>query len=414
MKKIFSFIAAAMFCFAANATDYYFAGDANGWSNNNASFKFVEVDGVLTVNIPDLYGSFKITEDGNWHPQHGGVGGEGVVVYPLKFNVPYSLGGEADDGEASNLPVDLTGDYRYKDAKLTLTFGEGSQLVLTLVAGTLYDHSTVGPTYQLVGACTNNWSTADAIQFEDKDGVLTATVEDLNGTFKVIQDRAWTNQWATNWENGGGLELGKPYTMGGKGDAGTEGDPKNLALANPFGGYKNAVLTLTVGEKMILTLVSGEFYVVKNDWFLPGEALGWECKDAQKFAPVAGKENTYEYLAAEFKGEFKVVYGNWGVEFGRNADEDKWEINKPYTMKYPAFGNGNFGPADAEAVYTDITITIVVDYEKAEVNIVLADENYTGVETLKTDRQALKRIVDGQLIIEKNGIRYNVLGTEIK
>ena len=66
---------------ALNATDYFFAGAANGWSNNNDSWKFVEVNGVLTLEVADLYGEFKIAENGNWHPQHGAAAaGEGVAL----------------------------------------------------------------------------------------------------------------------------------------------------------------------------------------------------------------------------------------------------------------------------------------------------------------------------------------------
>ena len=408
MKKIFSFLAVAMLALTAYATDYYLVGTAPGWNQDRESNKFVDVNGVLTYTIADLYGDIKVTVDGQWHPQYGAVL-DGDNAAPLKFNTPYVLGGEGSDGEAINLPIELEENYRYKDAKLTLKV-EGDKLTLTLVEGTLYDHSAVGPTYQLVGACTDNWSLVAAIQFEDVNGVLTANVPDLNGTFKIVQDRSWDNQWATKWGTKDGLKLNEPYEMGAKGAEGTSGDPANLALANPFGGYKNAVLTLSVGEKMVLTLTAGEFYISQNDWFIPGSKLGWDCKDAQKFTPVAGKQNTYEYLAPEFGQDFKVVYGNWAVEFGANNTDDKWEINKSYTMTYPCAGN--FYPASKE-IYQDVTITIVVDYEKAEVQFI-AETEATGVEDIKTQTQAVKRIENGQLIILKNGIRYNVLGAEIK
>ena len=403
MKKIFSFIAAAMFCLAANATDYYLVGTAPGWNASNDTYKFVEVDGVLTVSVADLYGDVKVTENGAWHPQYGA----NAAGDKLKFNTPYVLqkcnGTETQpEADAPNLTLDLEGDYRYKNAKLTLQIS-GDQLTLTIVEGTLYDHSAVPATYQLVGACTNNWSTADAIEFEDKDGVLTASVADLNGTFKIIQDRAWTNQWGSN---GNGVLVGEAYNLVKVTDGG------NISLANPFGGYKNAVLTLTVGEQMVLTLVSGEFYKAENDWFIPGGRTtpDWKCNDDSKFSAVSGKENTYEYLAAEFKGEFKVVYGEWAVEFGANVAGDAAQPNVPYVMTYPCAGN--LKVAD-DAVLTDVTITITVDYEKAEVTLLLATEA-TAVDNVKADVKAVKRIENGQLVILKNGVRYNVLGAEIK
>ena len=120
--------------------------------------------------------------------------------------------------------------------------------------------------------------------------------------------------------------------------------------------------------------------------------------------------STFERLEAEFGGEFKVVYGNWGVEFGANAAGDAAQPNVPYVMTYPCAGN--LKVAD-DAVLEDVTITITVDYEKAEVTLLLATET-TGVEDVKTAATAVKRIENGQLVILKNGIRYNVLGAQMK
>lgn len=404
MKKFFSLVAAMAMCFAAYATDYYMAGEAVGW--NPTAAQFVDVDGVLTLEVADFYGDFKITE-GAWHPQYGAA--VGVTTDSIKLNTPYVLT-KCDDSEGEkdieNVHTALPQDYRYKDAKFTLTVGEGGVLTLTLVAGTPYDHSVVPATYQIVGAF-NGWNAGEAPSFVDVNGVLTVTVPDLSGTFKIIQDNAWTNQWATNWENGGGLELGKPYNLGAKGDQ----EPSNLAFANPFAGYKNAVLTLVPGETFVLTLVSGEFYAVENDWFLPGEKLGWTCGDAQKFSPVEGQENTFEFLAAEFSGEFKVVYGNWAVEFGANVEGDTWEINKEYVMTYPCAGN--LKPASTD-VYTDVTITIVADYEKQQVKLLLSKEDGSGVDNIMADKKVFKTIENGQIVIYKNGTKYNVLGSVVE
>ena len=47
--KLISLFITLMAAMAINATDYYFAGEANGWSNNNADWKFVDVNGVLPL-----------------------------------------------------------------------------------------------------------------------------------------------------------------------------------------------------------------------------------------------------------------------------------------------------------------------------------------------------------------------------
>ena len=45
MKKIFSLFLAMTAMVAVHATDYYLAGEASGWSNNNESFKFFDSHG---------------------------------------------------------------------------------------------------------------------------------------------------------------------------------------------------------------------------------------------------------------------------------------------------------------------------------------------------------------------------------
>lgn len=407
MKKLFTFAMALMAAMAINATDYYFAGAALGWSPNNEAAKFVDVNGVLTLEVADLYGEFKITE-GTWHPQHGAAAqGEGVAL-----NGSYTLvkcddsQGEADAPANASILFPSEGDWRYKDAKLTLDATNPDALVISLVAGTLYDHSVAPKTYQIVGAF-NEWKADEAPSFEDVDGVLTVTLENLSGTFKIIEDHAWTNQWATNWETGAGLVLGEPYVLGAKiGDD----EPDNLALANPFGGYKNAVLTLDIiGENFVLTLVSGEFELVENDWYIPGSWQEWKCNDVAKMSPVAGQENTYELLLAEFSGEFKVVYGQWAVEFGAaKGSEETWTVNTPLELSNPC---GNMVPADPTAVYEDVTLTLVVDYENVSATLTIGVEgDAEGVEHVILPLKSIKRIDNGQLVIENNGVRYNATG----
>ena len=415
MKKIFSLFLAMTAMVAVHATDYYFAGEASGWSSNNESFKFVEVDGVLTLEVADLYGDFKVAENGGWHPQHGAAAaGEGVAM-----NTPYTLVKCIDTPEKEfDAPANATilmpensgfEKPRYKDAKLTLDVSNPNAIVINLVAGTLYDYAAGPTTYQIVGAFTNNWNLADAIQFEDVNGVLTAVVPDLSGTFKIVKDRAWDEQWATNRETNAGLALGVPYVMSGKLDG---KDPANLALANPFGSYTNATLTLEVKENgdMVLTLVSGEFQLMQADWHIPGSKLGWDCKEAQRFEKI--DDNTYELLVAEFGADFKVVYGNWAVEFGAPAEDAYWKVNEEYTC---AFKGGNIHSVNDKDVYIDCTIRLVVDYEKAEVKITIESETVpSAVEDVVAPNTVTKVIENGQMYILRDGVRYNALGGVVK
>lgn len=408
MKKIFSLFLAMTAMVAVHAADYYLVGGFCGWNTGNA-VKFTEVSaGNYEVIIEDLSGEGKVicsTED--WLPQYGVIGGNNVItiggpacVLTVK-NVGY-------DPEPGNIKFGDKEGFGYKNAKLALKV-EGDQVSISFVSGEEYDLSAKPDTYQIVGAFTNNWNLDNAIQFEDVDGVLTATVPELSGTFKIVKNRAWDEQWATNRETNAGLELGVPYVMSGKDE---NGDPLNLALANPFGSYTDATLTLEVKENgnMVLTLVSGTFQLMQADWHIPGEALGWSCNEEQRFEKI--DDNTYELLAFEFGNRFKVVYGNWAVEFGAPTPETVWEINKEYTL---AFKGGDFNAIDNKHIFEDCTIRLVVDYENVVVKItIMSETSPSAVEDVVLPNTTTKVIENGQMYIIRDGVRYNALGGVVK
>lgn len=410
MKKIFSLFVAMMAVLAVNATDYYIVGNGSqGWSQNKAENKFVaDANGVLTVTVAQLYGDVKVTEDGNWHPQWGKTGDANLVL-----GTPYTLSkcddsqGEAD---AVNLPVELPDGMRYKDAVLTLDVTNPDAIVLTLVSAELYDPTAAPTVYCLVGGCTDNWSPTAAIEFAEENGVLTAHVPNLNGTFKVIKNHEWGFEYAA--PAGTKINGNEPFTLSVGGD--------NVGFANPFAGYTNAVLTLTeiTDESAVLTLVSGEFSVFAANWYLPGSKLGWNLNENTMFAPVDGKANTYEYIAPAFGGDFKVVYGsNWEVEFGAQKElfdgetAITWGINQPAMGLWTPAGNLHCAAGD-DVVYTDVVITIEVDYERAALFITLESENATGLNDVKAEG-VQKVLENGQVVILKDGVRYNVLGAQL-
>ena len=408
MKKIFSLFLAMTAFVAVNAADFYLVGGFNGWNPGNG-VKFTEVSaGNYEVIIEDLSGEGKVlgTTEG-WLPQYGVIGGNNVITIGGPACV-LTLKAQDSDPEPANIKFGDKDGFGYKNAKLALTVA-GDQVSIAFVSGEEYDLSAKPDTYQIVGAFTNNWNTADAIQFEDVDGVLTANVPDLSGTFKIIKNRAWDEQWGTNRETNAGLVLGVPYVMSGKLDG---ADPGNLALANPFGSYTNATLTLEVKEngEMVLTLVSGEFQLMQADWHIPGEALGWNCNEEQRFEKI--DDNTYELLAFEFGNRFKVVYGNWAVEFGAPTPETVWEINKEYTL---ALKGSDFNAIDNKHKFEDCTIRLVVDYENVEVKITIMSETLpSAVEDVVLPNTTTKVIENGQMYIIRDGVRYNALGGVVK
>lgn len=268
-------------------------------------------------------------------------------------------------------------------------------------------------TYQLVGACTNNWKPENAVQFEEVDGVLTAVIPNFYGDFKIIQDRSWDNQWATNRETNAKLVLGTPYTLSGK-DGSNE--PSNLScdFGSPFVSYKDAVFTLNTNDgKMILTFVSGTKTYGSAAWYLAGDYNGWELNEASQLSAVSGKEYTYSISLSQISGRFKVVYGVWAVDFGSAKDAGQvWNINTPMTIVSPCDDLYENGDAD----YTDVTVTIIVDYENYKINLLVADSNYTPVSNIKVSNadKVTKFIKNGNIYINKNGVVYNAAGQIVK
>ena len=256
MKKFYAFFLALAAAAAINAqTTYSLIGHSLiGWSLDNAE-AFVETTtpGTYELTVADLFGECKISVDRGWEPMFGAVNSGDSILVGDTYTLNYRAVGEPD---VPNLKIGKPG-FGYKNAVLRLVIIAPDSATLTFVSGTEYDRTALPDTYQIVGGFTNNWSTADAVQFEEVNGVLTATVENLNGSFKIIKNRGWDEQWATNWDTNAGLEMNVPYVLGAK----TTSDPANLTLSNPFATYDNAVLTLVPQDNgdMVLTLVSGTF-----------------------------------------------------------------------------------------------------------------------------------------------------------
>ena len=55
------------------------------------------------------------------------------------------------------------------------------------------------------------------------------------------------------------------------------------------------------------------------------------------------------------------------------------------------------------------SVTLVVDYENVSVKLLIATEG-SAIENTQATEKAIKAIENGQLIIIKNGVRYNALG----
>ena len=69
-------------------------------------------------------------------------------------------------------------------------------------------------------------------------------------------------------------------------------------------------------------------------------------------------------------------------------------------------------PEDGSAVYEDVTITLVVDYEKVAATLTIEVEGSEGIETVQFNAKSIKRIENGRVVIENNGVRYDMNGAK--
>lgn len=107
------------------------------------------------------------------------------------------------------------------------------------------------------------------------------------------------------------------------------------------------------------------------------------------------------------------------VKFGALKDAVTIGVNGEYT-ELPAMDQSSY--LDGTAVQdqyleiitkSDKTIVIKQIMLNEDIAEVVLPEQ-VGVENIEADPKAAKRVVNGQVIIEKNGKRYNTLGTELK
>ena len=66
--------------------------------------------------------------------------------------------------------------------------------------------------------------------------------------------------------------------------------------------------------------------------------------------------------------------------------------------------------------YTNCTVTLVVDYENAVVKFTVASEDTgepTSLQQTEVEPVATKIIENGQVLIIKDGVRYNMMGVKV-
>lgn len=135
-------------------------------------------------------------------------------------------------------------------------------------------------------------------------------------------------------------------------------------------------------------------------------------------------ENSIEYVLSnddyDFYFHIYLAEGLTDVVSGETYTYDV-DMKSHSTLSYGDAGNDNYiDYASAEFVKTvadgkiQIKATIVDTKDQNWILTYEGTDPGTAIDNAKVAVKATKRIVDGSVVIEKNGVRYNVLGSEIK
>lgn len=184
------------------------------------------------------------------------------------------------------------------------------------------------------------WSLENNL-FTEENGVLTQTIPDLYGDFKIVAyegSSSWDNQWGTN---GNTLGNNEAYEM--------VKDAGNVLMAGDNVHYYNAKVTITPDDINNPTTVSirveaENITTAEDQWFLVGDApLEWNFQNCPKFEKGENGVWTLPYTGT-ITATFKVVKNAaWA-----NSYSTKGEIalDTEYTLEGPADPLDNMKPAD--------------------------------------------------------------------
>lgn len=195
---------------------------------------------------------------------------------------------------------------------------------------------------------------------------------------------------------------GYGYHRGYTGTAGITGNDGNMKLTTDYIGnyvftwyFLTDAMEITFPEK---TLVDG-FYLIKPDWSI--SALAGKFEEMENSSPKQWKLSTT--LAAG--DQIKVVYvENGGIkEWMPNGENTQYTVDAEHAGNVIIYTKGN----DYQSEWSEFGGYFYVAKDNSGQTTSLA-----GVQA--DEAKARKLMQNGQLIIIKDGVMYNVLGTQIK
>ena len=347
-----------------------------------------------------------------------------VTGYNLTSNITVTLSDDvfavdqttlpAEGGELVVTPVSplTVGTHT---ATLTLTSGEATvEVALTIVAKDVYtitwsvngetsttsvvegDKLVLPTAPEAPEACSEKvfvgWTAAEEVDADGSDitGVTAATVPASNATYYAV--------FALQEGEGGVTATEVSVNIG------------NYATANSWVDATQ-YLSVTIDENITATATggsnTGKYYNNGNNWRL--------YQNESPTLTIAATEGvTISTVAVTY------TVNNTGVLTLGGANVESKAISEVNASSI-TFGVGNTGSAangqvritDIAVVYTSGAVATYSDYSTTCEDVV-DPETPTALDKVEVSASAVKVIENGQLIVIKNGVKYNALGQEIK
>ena len=185
MKKTFTLVAVGMLMMAPvsemRADTWSLSGDINSWSDASGSgYEFTEgSDGVYTLELETLSGSFKLRKDYGWDDQYGSNGST------INVGETYTLSAGGDN-------ISITDNPELSGVTLTFTIGDSeATLLIEAESSGSIDYSQYS--WSLCGEI-NSWDQTDTTYdfTANGDKTFSLTMESFDQTsFKLVADHSW-------------------------------------------------------------------------------------------------------------------------------------------------------------------------------------------------------------------------------
>lgn len=397
MRKVFTLFFVVLCSLSIFGNTYWYRGEvvSESW---DAAPMTISDDGFYEYYALTQGGSFKITTGANsWDPAYGSsklrTGFNGTDFTANKTGVKDIRGWDGGDTE-----------------NIYAVSNEGTWYVIIY-----YPNTTVNPgTDPIICASTtlpNNpkyYITGNAALVSESVAWNGKAVSSSSDSYTFTNLPAGEYQLVVlptgNWG-----EFDRKYTaLTDNTDAGLTGDGDDNICFRLTEPADVTVTYIKTSESSVFTVTTtGEFFSLEEGYYLVGTFSGVDKRLVTDL--TADKKFTLNQYLGNNKDEYKL---NITV-----AEGDRFKAAYVYknsiSSLVPAEGDDYVIQA---AQAGDVTIYFRYDYSGTTwgCNFYVEQNKGTALDNTVDGKKAVKRIVDGQLVIIKNGVKYNALGAEVK